>query len=89
MEVDRFDKLKCELKSNQLRDEKLYLEVYQRREKFRFSDLKKKLIRRRLRGRFWLDSLKQSFVWKMQTKSNSKGFIVLESVFLPMANLDR
>ena len=40
MEVDRFDKLKCELKSNQLRDEKLYLEVYQRREKFRFFGFK-------------------------------------------------
>ena len=85
---EKFDKLKCEI--NQLRDEKLYMEVYQRREKpcSFFSEVKKP-IRRRTRERFWLDSLKQSLVWKMQTKSNSKGSIVLESVFLPVVNLDK
>ena len=88
MEVYQFDKLKCEI--NELRDEKLYMEVYQSRENLRFFGFKLScMIRRRTRGRFWLDSLKQSLVWKMQTKSNSKGFIVLESVFLSMANLDR
>ena len=38
MEVYQFDKLKCEL--NQLRDEKLYMEVYQRRENLRFFGFK-------------------------------------------------
>ena len=85
---EKFDKLKCEI--NQLRDEKLYMEVYQRREKpcSFFSEVKKP-IRKRTRERFWLDSLKQSLSWKIQTKSNSKGFIVLESVFPPMVNLDK
>ena len=85
---EKFDKLKCEI--NQLRDEKLYMEVYQRREKpcSFFSEVKKP-IRRRTRERFWLDSLKQSLSWKIQAKSNSKGFIVLESVFPPMVNLDK
>ena len=83
---EKFDNLKCEI--NQLRDEKLYMEVYQRRENL-FSELKKKPIWRRMRERFWLDSLKQSVVWKMKTISNSKGSIVLESVFLPMVNLDK
>ena len=84
---EKFDKLKCEI--NQLRDEKLYMEVYQRRENLRFSELKKKPIWRRMRERFCLDSLKQSLVWKMQIKSNSKGSIVLESVFLSMVNFDK
>ena len=34
----KFDKLKCEI--NHLRDEKLYMEVYQRRENFRFFGTK-------------------------------------------------
>ena len=35
---EKFDKLKCEI--NQLRDEKLYMEVYQRRENLRFFGIK-------------------------------------------------
>ena len=35
---EKFDKLKCEI--NQLRDEKLYMEVYQRRENLRFFRIK-------------------------------------------------
>ena len=31
----------------------------------------------------------QNLVWRMQTKSNSKGSIELESVHLPMVNLDK
>ena len=58
---EKFDKLKCEI--NQLRDEKLYMEVYQRREKpcSFFSEVKKP-IRRRTRERVWLDSLKTELV---------------------------
>ena len=37
---DKFDKLKCEI--NQLGDEKLYMEVYQRRENLRFFGIKQK-----------------------------------------------
>ena len=35
---EKFDKLKCEI--NQLTDEKLYMEVYQRRENLRFFGIK-------------------------------------------------
>ena len=35
---EKFDKLKCEI--NQLRDEKIYMEVYQRRENLRFFGIK-------------------------------------------------
>ena len=35
---EKFDKLKCEIK--QLRDEKIYMEVYQRRENLRFFGIK-------------------------------------------------
>ena len=35
---EKFDKLKCEI--NQLRDEKLYMEVYQRQENLRFLGIK-------------------------------------------------
>ena len=37
---EKFDKLKCEI--NQLRDEKLCMEVYQRRENLRFFGIKEK-----------------------------------------------
>ena len=36
---EKFDKLKCEI--NPLRDEKLYMEEYQRRENLRFLGIKK------------------------------------------------
>ena len=38
MEVYQFDKLKCEI--SELRDEKLYMEVYQSRENLRFFGFK-------------------------------------------------
>ena len=82
---EKFDKLKCEI--NQLRDKKLYMEVYQPRENLRFLGIKEADMEEDVRE-VWLDSLKQSLVWKMQTKSNSKGSM-LESVFLPMVDLDK
>ena len=82
---EKFDKLKCEI--NQLRDKKLYMEVYQPRENFRFLGIKEADMEEDVRE-VWLDSLKQSLVWKMQTKSNSKGSM-LESVFLPTVDLDK
>ena len=82
---EKFDKLKCEI--NQLRDKKLYMEVYQPRENLRFLRIKEADMEEDVRE-VWLDSLKQSLVWKMQTKSNSKGSM-LESVFLPMVDLDK
>ena len=82
---EKFDKLKCEI--NQLRDKKLYMEVYQPRENLRFLGIKEADMEEDVRE-VWFDSLKQSLVWKMQTKSNSKGSM-LESVFLPMVNLDK
>ena len=82
---EKFDKLKCEI--NQLRDKKLYMEVYQPRENLRFLGIKEADMEEDVRE-VWLDSLKQSLVWKMQTKSNSKGSM-LESMFLPMVNLDK
>ena len=82
---EKFDKLKCEI--NQLRDKKLYMEVYQPRENLCFLGIKEADMEEDVRE-VWLDSLKQSLVWKMQTKSNSKGSM-LESVFLPMVDLDK
>ena len=82
---EKFDKLKCEI--NQLRDKKLYMEVYQPRENLRFLGIKEADMEEDVRE-VWLDSLKQSLVWKMPTKSNSKGSM-LESVFLPMVDLDK
>ena len=82
---EKFDKLKCEI--NQLRDKKLYMEVYQPHENLRFLGIKEADMEEDVRE-VWLDSLKQSLVWKMQTKSNSKGSM-LESVFLPMVDLDK
>ena len=82
---EKFDKLKCEI--NQLRDKKLYMEVYQPRENLRFLGIKEADMEEDVRE-VWLDSSKQSLVWKMQTKSNSKGSM-LESVFLPMVDLDK
>ena len=82
---EKFDKLKCEI--NQLRDKKLYMEVYQPRENLHFLGIKEADMEEDVRE-VWLDSLKQSLVWKMQTKSNSKGSM-LESVFLPMVDLDK
>ena len=82
---EKFDKLKCEI--NQLRDKKLYMEVYQPRENLRFLGIKEADMEEDVRE-VWLDSLKQSLVWKMQTKSNSKGSM-LESVFLPTVDLDK
>ena len=82
---EKFDKLKCEI--NQLRDKKLYMEVYQPRENLRFLGIKEADMEEDVRE-VWLDSLKQSLVWKMQTKSNSKGSM-LESVFLPMVDLNK
>ena len=76
---EKFDKRKCEI--NQLRDEKLYMEVYQRRENLRFFGIKEEVDTE--------EDTREVLVWKMQTKSNSKGFIVLESVFLPMVDLDK
>ena len=82
---EKFDKLKCEI--NQLRDKKLYMEVYQPRENLRFLGIKEADMEEDVRE-VWLDSLKQSLVWKMQTKLNCKGSM-LESVFLPMVDLDK
>ena len=82
---EKFDKLKCEI--NQLRDKKLYMEVYQPRENLRFLRIKEADMEEDVRE-VWLDSLKQSLVWKMQTKSNCKGSM-LESVFLPTVDLDK
>ena len=54
---EKFDKLKCEI--NQLRDEKLCMEVYQRREIFVFSELR------------WLDTVFQLPDYQFLTFKNS------------------
>ena len=63
------------------------MEVYQRPENLRFFGIKEEADMEEDVREVLVGSLKTEL--KMQTKSNSKGSIVLESVFLPMVNLDK
>ena len=87
MEVYQFDKLKCEL--NQLRDEKLYMEVYQRRENLRFFGFKEEADTEEDAREVLVGFLKTELGLENADQVEFQRFIVLESVFLPMANLDR
>ena len=63
------------------------MEVYQRPENLRFFGIKEEADMEEDVREVLVGSLKTEL--KMQTKSNSKGSIVLESVFLPMVNHDK
>ena len=63
------------------------MEVYQRPENLRFFGIKEEADMEEDVREVLVGSLKTEL--KMQTKSNSKGSIVLESVFLPVVNLDK
>ena len=84
---EKFDKLKCEI--NQLRDEKLYMEVYQWRENLRFFGIKEEANTEEDAREVLVGFLKTELGMENADQIDSKGFIVLESVFLPMVNLDK